>query len=81
MVKNVFSYIRTKSCKGIVFCLSITIGNAYANDGKMLSTEPRPLVPVTNYQWFMIGVAVTYTICLIIRARRRKARRKADNQI
>jgi hypothetical protein len=61
----------------MAFALLLT---ASANDGKPVSM-PRPLVPVSNYQWFMIGVAVTYTICLIIRARMRKAKRKANDQI
>jgi hypothetical protein len=81
MLGSILYIIRQKGIK----CISLGIGisilfNASANDGKQLST-PRPLVPVNNYQWFMIGVATTYTMCLIVRARRRRTRRKANDQI
>jgi hypothetical protein len=80
MYQKLVFRIRQKchKCVALFLALAFLVG-ASANDGKPAGM-PRTLVPVSNYQWFMIGVAITYTVCLIIRYRRRSARRKAANK-
>lgn len=52
-----------------------------ANDGKQPSSVAvKGSAPVNYYQAFMIGVAVVYGICLIVRAKRRKRNSKITGQ-
>jgi hypothetical protein len=82
MAKHILYYIKQQGYKCLAVCFALTAFlNTYAHEGKGLTTEAKVMVPVTGYQWFMIGVAITYTICLVIRARRRKIRRKTEDQI
>lgn len=61
----------------LLACLLIIFTDVDANDGK--GTIPsRPPNPVSYYQWFMIALAITYTVWLTVRAQKRKSKLKAQ---
>lgn len=59
----------------IIIFITVTVS---AHDVKGAVPE-RPLAPVTYYQWFMITLAVAYTLYLAVRAQKRKLKSKSGD--
>jgi hypothetical protein len=73
--KSFFSkaLFRTALCLSGLMMYMATI----ANDGKQPSSAAvKGSVPVDYYQAFMLGLAVSYSIYLVVRAKRRKRNSK-----
>jgi len=78
MKKHLNSFLNKailKSTSGLA-CI-LVCASAIANDGRdPVTADVKQSVPVMYYQAFMIGLAVSYGIYLIVRAKRRKRNSK-----
>jgi hypothetical protein len=54
----------------IIMAVFICVG-ASANDGTDLRVNAKSSVPINYYEWIMVGIAFSYSLYLIIRAKRR----------